>query len=199
MGKIIAILLIAAGLGGGLVAGTALRPDKLPEDAESAKEVGYSDGKDGGKAASADGTDGYGKGDKAETGGADGKGSSADHEGSPPGEYDESPADRGYIQIGRQIIIPVVDGGETKALMMFDLALDVPTGLSEQVYGAEPRLRDAFLRILFQMSYTGAFSAAYTDERVIAELRGKLRRAARSLLGDEVAEVLILDLMRQEF
>jgi hypothetical protein len=33
---------------------------------------------------------------------------------------------------------------------------------------------------------------------VIDELRGKLRAVARRLLGDEVADVLILDVMRQE-
>jgi hypothetical protein len=59
-------------------------------------------------------------------------------------------------------------------------------------------LRDAFLRVLFEMSYTGAFSSTYTDERVVDELRGKLRAAARRLVGDAVGEVLILDIMRQE-
>lgn len=167
MQKIIALVIVLFGVGGGLGLGVALRPGGAapgPDDAvagaASAEAAGELDGGDG---------------DDGEAG-----------------------ADRDYVQIGRQIIIPVVKDGETQALMLFDLALDVPSSMTERTYAAEPRLRDAFLRELFEMSYTGAFSSTYTDERIIEEVRGKLRAAARRVLGDAVAEVLILDIMRQE-
>lgn len=107
-------------------------------------------------------------------------------------------AGREYVKIGRQIVVPVVDRGETRALMLFDLVIDVPRSLSDRAFAAKPRLRDAFLRVLFEMSYTGAFSGTYTDERVVEELRAKLRAAARRLLGGAVDDVLILEIMRQE-
>ena len=170
MRKIIALVIVLIGVGGGLALGVALRRgDAAPGPDDAAAEHG------------ATGSGG------AENGGGDGAG----HDG-------EAGADRDYVKIGRQIIIPVVDEGETQALMLFDLALDVPRSMTERTYAAEPRLRDAFLRVLFEMSYTGAFSSTYTDERIVEELRGKLRAAARRLLGDAVDEVLILDIMRQE-
>lgn len=110
----------------------------------------------------------------------------------------DDPADRDYVKIGRQIVVPVVKGGATEALMLFEVALDVPLSLSEPTYRAEPRLRDAFLKILFEMSYTGAFSDTYTDDRVIAELRSKLLAAARAEMGPRIHDVLILDVIRQE-
>ena len=112
---------------------------------------------------------------------------------------DESDVEeRTYVKIGRQTIIPVVNEGETQALMLFELAVDVPAGLSANVHEMEPRLRDAFLRELFQMSYTGAFMTNFTDDRVIEELRKSLTRAAQEHIGSKESEVLILDVMRQE-
>lgn len=103
-----------------------------------------------------------------------------------------------YIKVGRQTIIPVLDGGETKALMLFELAVDVTSDQSDRALAMEPRLRDAFLRELFQMSYTGAFDDTFTDDRVIDELRRNLVRAAQEHLGESsVNDVLILDVMRQ--
>ena len=114
-----------------------------------------------------------------------------------PTEQDEK-AERSFVKIGKQTIVPVVNDGETRALMLFELAVDVPATRVDQVHEMEPRLRDAFLRELFQMSYTGAFLTNFTEERVIEELRRNLTNAARTYLGHNQAEVLILDVMRQE-
>lgn len=170
MQKIIALVIVLIGVGGGLALGVVLRSG------------GAGPGPD--EAAAAHGAADVGG---AEHGGADGAGQQGGAEG-----------ERDYVKIGRQLIIPVVKDGETQAMMLFDLALDVPRTMTERTYAAEPRLRDAFLRELFEMSYTGAFSSTYTDERVVEELRDKLLDAARRLLGDSVAQVLILDIMRQE-
>ena len=114
-----------------------------------------------------------------------------------PSGTDEG-AERSFVKIGKQTIVPVVNDGETRALMLFELAVDVPATRADQVHEMEPRLRDAFLRELFQMSYTGAFLTNFTEERIIEELRRNLTNAARTYLGHNQAEVLILDVMRQE-
>ena len=106
--------------------------------------------------------------------------------------------ERSFVKIGRQTIVPVVNDGETQALMLFELAVDVPATNVDRVHEMEPRLRDAFLRELFQMSYTGAFLENFTENRIIEELRHNLTLAARKYLEDKQAEVLILDVMRQE-
>ncbi len=103
-----------------------------------------------------------------------------------------------YVKIGKQTIVPVVEGGETRALMMFELAVDVALSRRADVVAMEPRLRDVFLRELFKMSYTGAFTDNFTNERVINELRQNLYGAAKKYLGDDLNEILILDVIRQE-
>lgn len=111
---------------------------------------------------------------------------------------EEEAQTRSFVKIGRQTIVPVVEDGQTRALMLFELAVDVPAARVDDVHTMEPRLRDAFLRELFQMSYTGAFLTNFTEERIIEELRRNLTNAARTYLGHQHAEVLILDIMRQE-
>ncbi len=113
----------------------------------------------------------------------------------PPGTAD---AARSYVSIGRQFIVPVVEGGETRALMLFEVALDVPEADRDLVLEREPRLRDAFLRELFGLAQTGAFLGSYTDARVMEDLRAKLLAAARLHLENRVDDVLILDALRQE-
>lgn len=184
MQKIIALVIVLAGIGGGLAMGVVLRSeDKATDPGSAAKGAG-----------AADAAVGH---DAVESGGAEHDiGEHGDGVASGSAEVAES--DRDYVKIGRQIIIPIVSEGDTRALMLFDLALDVPSSMTERTYAVVPRIRDAFLSELFEMSYTGAFSNTYTDERIIEELRGKLRAAARRIMGNSVREVLILDIMRQE-
>ena len=104
-----------------------------------------------------------------------------------------------YVRLDRQMVIPVVEGGRTRALMLFEIGLAMRPGARERVFALEPRLRDAFLRDFFEMSYTGAFLTTYTDDRVVSELRAKLLDSARSYLGEDVSEVLLLDMIRQEY
>lgn len=110
----------------------------------------------------------------------------------------EAAAPRSFVKIGRQTIVPVVAEGKTQALMLFEIAVDVPADVAAEVHELEPKLRDAFLRELFRMSHTGAFMENFTDDRVIDELRRNLTRAAQERIGKKTAEVLILDVMRQE-
>ena len=169
MKPFIALVMVLAGIGGGLAVGTALRPPVASGTSPGkAENTTAADEQEGAEAAK----------DEAGAGVAAGE--------------------REYVKIGRQMVVPVVEGGETRALMLFELAIDVPVAMTERAYALEPRLRDSFLRVLFEMSYTGAFLDTYTDERIVSELRGKLRAAARGQLGDAVAEVLILDIVRQE-
>ena len=188
MQKTMALVLLLGGIGGGLALGVVMRPGDAPRGQDVAV-TGRGSSSDEGQGAEDSAGD-----DATEPVGAE----SGNERYSESGGEGEARADREYVRIGRQIIIPVVNKGETQALMLFDLAIAVPRIMAERTQAAEPRLRDAFLRVLFEMSYTGAFSSTYTDERVVDELRGKLRAAARRLVGDAVDEVLILDIMRQE-
>ena len=190
MKKILPILLVVLGIVGGGAAGMFLKP--APEPSEEAEESGAA-------ASSEDKDDNAGengaKADYAGDGDSGGDGHTVADGDSTDGEV---PVGRSYVKVGRQTIVPIVDGGKTEALMMFELAVDVPVERTDDVHAIEPRLRDAFLRELMQMSHTGAFMETFTDDRIIQELRRNLVKAARTYLGPEVGDVLILDVMRQE-
>lgn len=170
---IVAMLIVLLAIGGGGALGIMLKPAPEPASGqgEGAREKGSGHAPTDMDHADAPGADAHG-----DSGGA-------------------APA---YVKIARQMIIPVVEGGKTQALMVFEIALDVPEKYREEVFEREPRLRDAFLREMFEMSHTGAFLETYTSERVMEELREKLLAAARVHLGARVSDVLILDALRQE-
>ncbi|MEM9147092.1 MAG: flagellar basal body-associated FliL family protein [Pseudomonadota bacterium] len=174
MKLIIALVLVVIGVAGGGALGMMLKPDAKPEMAA-----------EGGGDAMGDETKTMAKADMAPK-----------KEMEPDEDPTEDPA--AYVTIARQMIVPVVSGGETQALMLFEIALDVPEEHREVVLEREPRLRDAFLRELFELSYTGAFLETYTSDRVMEDLRQKLLAAARVHVGDRVTDILILDALRQE-
>ncbi len=182
MKKILPILLVIIGIVGGGAAGVFLKPsppEMDPEIEEADAQTAENDGQHEGEEAPAiDNVD------------AQSEESSAEGPVSVEG--------RAYVKVGKQTIVPVVSGGETQALMLFELAVDVPLDRRDAVHELEPRLRDGFLRELMKMSHTGAFMTTFTDDRVIAELRRNLVHAARQILGDDAQDVLILDVMRQE-
>lgn len=196
MRKVLALLIVLSGVAGGLVlgvavgsgSGTGVAARSVAPAGPGAPKAAALDGQQTGLSRSEPGKA------VSETGdGADDAAGARPPEGNSGG----GPA-RAYVRLGRPIVIPVVEGGETRALMVFEIALDVPGLLTERAYSAEPRLRDAFLRALLALSHTGAFSETYTDERVVRELRDRLRAVAREILGNEVSDILILDLLRQE-
>lgn len=189
MARIIALIIVLAGAAGGVGLGLALAPLEVQ------------------RAGGPQGRSGVAPGERAMHTGETGGGAAAQTAGSPAGSAAQASgepagrvalADRAYVKLGRQVVIPIVEKRRTEALMLFELALEVPAGMTERAYAAEPRLRDAFLQSLLEMSYTGAFSETYTDERITRELRDKLRGDAQRLLEGTVFDVLILDMLRQE-
>lgn len=104
-----------------------------------------------------------------------------------------------YVGFSRKFVVPVVQGERTQALLILDLAIDAPSATANRLLEMKPRLRDALLRVLFELAATDAFSQTYIEAPIMEELRQKLRSAAREFAGPSVREVLILDLVRKEF
>jgi hypothetical protein len=109
------------------------------------------------------------------------------------------PADeREYVRLESQFIVPVMAEARVGALIVLSISLEIDPGLSNEVYAREPKLRDAFLRVLFAHERAGGFTGAFTDSRVMDELRGKLRAAAAHVLGPMLHDVLVTDILRQD-
>ncbi|MCL4762186.1 MAG: flagellar basal body-associated FliL family protein [Burkholderiales bacterium] len=113
----------------------------------------------------------------------------ADPEASPAHEY---------VKLNNQFVVPVVENDEVAALVILSISLEVAPGMTEQVYAREPRLRDSFLRVLFDHANAGGFGGPFTRSSNMDILRGALLEVARASLGAAVSDVLIIDIVRQD-
>lgn len=109
------------------------------------------------------------------------------------------PAGLAYVKLANQFVVPVMDGGRVGALVVLSLSLEVPVGKTDAAFAAEPRLRDEFLRILFEHANSGGFRGTFTDPGKLVPLRRAFHEVARKVLGvDGVTDVLITDIVRQD-
>jgi hypothetical protein len=168
LGKLIPIILALVGLGGGIGAGIALRPDPA--------EVGMLENPCGDYAAMPD------------------KEKMAEEEESE--EPDASSFD--YVKLNNQFVVPVVADSRVISLVVMSLTLQVESGQNESVYTVEPKLRDALLQVMFDHANAGGFNGPFTEAARMRILRKALLEAAQSTVGDVVSDVLIIDVVRQD-
>lgn len=144
---LLAVLGLAAGLGGGLF----LRPEP-PEDAAA-----------------------------------------ADH--AAPEEPEVPPE---YVKLNNQFVVPVMQSGRVVSMVILSLSVEVEPGSSEEIYAREPKLRDAFLQVLFDHANSGGFQGSFTDSANLVILRQALLETATTILPDKIRDVLISDIARQD-
>lgn len=171
MKLILPVILLLLGVGGGVGAGMFLVPPEpeLPDMAIS---------------------DPCGPGVVDDAGLADASGDMEDDEGTS-GEMD-------YARLNNQFVVPVVRDEKVASLVVVSLSVEVPFGRQELVFEKEPKLRDAFLQVLFEHSNLGGFEGNFTSTSNMRTLRNALRSAARESIGPEASDVLILEMVRQD-
>ncbi|KGM49757.1 flagellar basal body-associated FliL family protein [Pseudooceanicola atlanticus] len=162
MRKILPILLILLGIGGGGAAGLMLRPQ--PEEVAAINPCG-------------DGTQ-------------------VAHEEKEAEEV--QPEDREYVKMNNQFVVPVVAEGRVEALVVMSLSVEVAAGTREAVFTREPKLRDVFLQELFDHANRGGFRGAFTNSNNMDVLRNALREAGVKVIGENLLDVLITDIARQD-
>lgn len=103
-----------------------------------------------------------------------------------------------YVKLNNQFVVPVVEDGRVSSLVILSITLEVTLGARETVFQREPKLRDAFLKVLFAHANAGGFRGNFTDANRLDLLRRALREAAQKDLGPEISDVLIVDIVRQD-
>lgn len=166
--KILPVILALVGLGAGAGAGIFLRPPSQP--AEPAAATGHA-----AEPAPAQGASGHGAA------------------GTP-----EAASGHAYVKLNNQFIVPIVVNGKVASLVILTLSLEVKAGTSAEVYAAEPKLRDAFLQVLFDHANAGGFNGNFTEGTKMQVLRSALLEMAKTVMGDTVSDVLINDITRQD-
>lgn len=110
----------------------------------------------------------------------------------------EEEPDVEFARLNNQFVIPIVRENVVGALVVMSITLEVASGGTSEVFAKEPRLRDSFLRVLFDHANAGGFDGAFTQTGKMTILRQSLEEAAKKSLGDVVKDVLIIDIVRQE-
>ncbi len=124
-----------------------------------------------------------------------------DHTAAEGGHGDEgsdTAAQPEYVKLNNQFIVPVLEGGRIVSMVILTLSLEIAAGTSEAVYAKEPKLRDAFLQVLFDHANTGGFRGSFTDASNLVFLRKALTEKAAGILGPSITDVLITDIARQD-
>ncbi|WP_377191517.1 flagellar basal body-associated protein FliL [Ruegeria meonggei] len=166
--KLIPVIFLLIGLGGGIGAGVFLAPKGEPKEKS---------------AAAADP-------DKAKKKPAKSK---SDKVAKKDGQSEYE-----YLKLTKQFVVPVVDSDRIEALVTMSLSLEITPGMTEAFYAIEPKLRDGFLQVMFDHANTGGFDGAFTESDTLKMLRKALLETARKDLGDDVSEVLIMSVNRQD-
>ena len=188
MGKLLPIVLALAGLGGGVGAGIFLRPAAGDDHATAAAPDGHA------ADPAADPTGDHAAAGKVEAGHGE---AAAEGDGDGDGDGHASGLPE-YVKMNNQFVVPVVEEGRVTAMVVLSLSLEVTTGSTEAIYAREPRLRDAFLQVLFDHANVGGFSGSFTDGANLVVLRNSLKESAILTMGTVVTDVLITDIARQD-
>ncbi|MCI5047312.1 MAG: hypothetical protein MRY59_07405 [Aquisalinus sp.] len=168
--KIIPVVLMLVFVTGGIFAADMLKPSPVAS--------AHADGK-------------HEKGDDKDDHDKDGH----DEEG---GKYDAKPTSGNYyFDFSRQFVVPVMENGRVKSLVILDLNLEMDQSEADGMFSMEPKFRDALMRELLALSNDGYFSGQLTDPERYDDIQKALLRAARTV-KDEIISVLILDIARQE-
>jgi len=170
MGKILPIILGLVGLGAGVGAGIALRPDPAPSTIASEEEACQADCPNEEAASNAPSEDGEAT-----------DGSNSD-----------------FVKMNNQFVIPIVTDEKVIALVVMSLSLELIVGGAGVFYQREPKLRDAFLQVLFDHANSGGFDGKFTEGRKMNNLRAALLETARKVMGDTIKDVLVTDILRQD-
>lgn len=104
----------------------------------------------------------------------------------------------GFAALNRQFVVPILREGRVASLIVCSLAIEVPEAATQAVFAAEPKLRDAFLEVLFVHASTGGFDGDFTARQSMADLKDLLKQAAAPIVGPDLRDVLITEIVRQD-
>lgn len=106
--------------------------------------------------------------------------------------------DRAFVKINNQFVVPVVKGDAVEALVVLSISLETNAADTEILYNHEPKLRDAFIGILFDYAYAGGFGSDFTSSPNLDRLRLALLEVSQKIVPDKIISVLITDIVRQD-
>ncbi|WP_121060620.1 flagellar basal body-associated FliL family protein [Chachezhania antarctica] len=169
LGKLLPVVFLVVGAGAGIGAGMFLMP--------SAEEEQMAEGEDGQEESGDDvAKDDHGN------------------------NHDDAvePSEVEYVPFTQQFIVPVVKKDRVTSMVVLSLSLETGPGGTEVIFNKEPKLRDAFLRVMFEHANRGGFAGTFTNPDQLDMLRIALREVGQQVAGSTIHDVLIVDIARKD-
>lgn len=107
----------------------------------------------------------------------------------------EAAGDSDYFPLTSKMIAPFNRANGRPAFVAVEITLEMEPGKSEHAKKHEPKIVDAFLRVIVQFAATGAFDDHGHAPHTLRELNNEFLKAAKAVLGPEVRNVLIANLL----
>lgn len=103
-----------------------------------------------------------------------------------------------YLKLNNQFLVPLVRDNALTGMIALTMSLELTPGHMDVVYAQEPKIRDAFLQVLFDHANMGGFVGQFTKSSNLESLKRQLFDVGRKISGDIVQGVLITDIARQD-
>ena len=86
----------------------------------------------------------------------------------PVAETDDEQPGSGteFVKLNNQFVVPVIEDERVVSLVVMSLSVETSIAMSDAIYEREPRLRDQFLRVMFDHANMGGFHGAFTQSRL---------------------------------
>lgn len=112
----------------------------------------------------------------------------------------EAATDSVYHPLERRLFVPFERADGRSAFATVEITLELPPDEAAKgfVEAHEPKVLDAFFRVLVGFAATGAFEESTRAADTLRELDDALQIAARAVLGDYVRGVLIANLLTND-
>ena len=119
----------------------------------------------------------------------------ADHS---PAPEPVSAGSREYVPMSNQFVVPLIENGRVTSLIVISLSIEATMGSKDTILAREPRLRDAFIQVMFDHANSGGFRGNFTNSSTMLTLRAAMKEAAQKTLGPIAHDVLVVDILRQD-
>lgn len=108
-------------------------------------------------------------------------------------------ADSEYFQLTDKLVAPFKRGNGRSAFVAVHITLELAPGKMPFAETHEPKVVDAFLRVVVGFAATGAFDDHGHAPHTLEELNKELLKTVRAVLGDDVVRsVLIANLLTSD-
>lgn len=105
---------------------------------------------------------------------------------------------RDYVKLPNQFVVPVLENDRVAAMVVLSLSIEAAPGTRDAIFAREPKLRDTLLQVLFDHANMGGFGADFTETANMDLLRRSLGEAAQKIMPEQISDVLIVEMARQD-